>query len=204
MNNVKTYIQITSGRGPVECACTVALVAREMQKEYPDLELVDYEEHNTNPGCFMSVTLSTNSDNVSQMKDEWEGTVQWIATKNHFRPNHKRKNWFVSVNFFNEAAVIKIDDRDIKYETSRSSGAGGQNVNKVETSVRAIHIPTGLTVKCEDERSQSMNKAKAKERLILKLTEINEASKAESERQIWNNHNTLERGNAKKVFKGEL
>lgn len=201
---MKTYIQITGGRGPVECARTVALVAKELQEEYPDLELVDYEAHNTEPGCFMSMTLSTRSENVTQMKAEWEGTVQWIATKNPFRPNHKRKNWFVGVHFFSEAATIMIDDKDIKYETSRSGGAGGQNVNKVETAVRAIHIPIGLSVRCEEERSQALNKAKARERLILKLSAINDAKKAESERQIWSNHNTLERGNAKKTFKGEL
>ena len=188
----------------MECARTVALVAKELQEKYSDLELVDYEAHNTEPDCFMSMTFSTSSENVAQMKAEWKGTVQWVSTKNPYRPNHKRKNWFVGVHFFNEAATIKIDDRDIKFETSRSGGAGGQNVNKVETAVRAIHISTGLSVRCEDERSQAQNKAKAKERLILKLSAINDAKKAESERQIWSNHNTLERGNAKKTFKGEL
>lgn len=109
---MKTYIQITGGRGPVECARTVTLVAKELQEEYPDLELVDYEAHNTEPGCFMSMTLSTNSENVSQMKAEWEGTVQWIATKNPFRPNHKRKNWFVGVHFFSKA------DEGIEHEAN--------------------------------------------------------------------------------------
>ena len=61
---MKTYIQITGGRGPVECARTVALVAKELQEEYSDLELVDYEAHNTEPGCFMSMTFSTSSENV--------------------------------------------------------------------------------------------------------------------------------------------
>ena len=68
----------------------------------------------------------------------------------------------------------------------------------------AIHIPTGLCVRCEDERSQSQNKAKAKERLVLKLTAINDEKKAEQDRIIWNNHNTLERDNAIKVFKMNL
>ena len=65
-----------------------------------------------------------------------------------------------------------INERDITYETMRSSGPGGQNVNKVETVVRATHHPTGISVLATDMRSQTRNKRLALERLILKLSAI--------------------------------
>ncbi|WP_280122176.1 MULTISPECIES: peptide chain release factor H [Bacteroidales] len=201
---MKKYIQITAGRGPVECARVVTLVARELLKIIPPLQLTDCEPHNQVDGCFMSITFATEDVIPPSIIKGWQGTVLWRSTKNPYRPGHKRSNWFVGVNFFDEVELPQIEESDIIYETCRSGGKGGQNVNKVETSVRAIHIPTGLSVKCSDERSQSQNKTLARERLLLKLRQQNDKVVAESRSRQWSNHDNLERGNPVKKFSGPL
>ena len=152
----------------------------------------------------MSITLVSEEPIPQSAASEWQGTILWRSTRNPFRPGHKRCNWFVGVNFFDELELPHIDDADIDYQTCRSGGKGGQNVNKVESAVRALHIPTGLSVKCSDERSQSLNRALARQRLLLKLRQLNDNALADSKSRQWSNHDSLERGNPVKKFSGPL
>ena len=203
----KSYIQITSGRGPVECCRVVVLVMQKLVEHSKQLGLeVELVEHEDGPedGCMFSATLSVSGDCIEKLRTEWEGSVLWVAQKNPFRPWHRRKNWFVGVHFFQPLKSESINERDITYETLRASGPGGQNVNKVETAVRAVHMHTGITVLASDERSQTQNKKLAKERLIMKLSAIEEEKQMQQTHNVWMNHNTLERGNPVKMFKGDL
>ena len=207
-NNMdKEYIQITSGRGPVECCRVVVLVMSKIIEQARSLgyevEVVEHED-GPNDGCMFSATLAIESEHAISLKDEWEGSVLWVAQKNPFRPWHRRKNWFVGVHFFKPLQTGTISERDITYETLRSSGPGGQNVNKVESAVRAIHVPTGITVLASDERLQIQNKRLARERLLMKLSAIDEERRLHHNHEVWLNHNSLERGNPVQKFRGDL
>ena len=203
----KYYIQITSGRGPVECCRVVVLVMQKIIGQAKSLgfnaEIVEHED-GPQDGCMFSATLSVASEDITPFIKEWEGSVLWIAQKNPFRPWHRRKNWFVGVHFFEPMEANKTDERDIVYETLRSSGPGGQNVNKVETAVRATHLPSGLSVLASDMRTQVQNKKLARERLVMKLSVMEEEKQMRQTHDVWMNHNTLERGNPVKRFKGDL
>ena len=87
---MKKYIQLTAGRGPVECARAVTLVARELLKDFPDAELVESEPHNTEPDCYMSMLFLAEVDPAKEQ--EWSGTVLWRAASDRYRPGHPRRN----------------------------------------------------------------------------------------------------------------
>lgn len=133
----------------------------------------------------MSMTLASDKEIPASVVAEWEGTVLWRSTKNPYRPGHKRSNWFVGVHFIDELELPEISETDIVYSSCRSGGKGGQNVNKVETTVRATHVPTGISVRCSEERSQAQNKARARERLLLKLLNMQETVNNSAKSAKW-------------------
>ena len=188
-------IQISSGiGGPAECELAVAkLTAWLVQHKGAMLE---YSVPGSHREAMRSAVL-TGPDALSA----FIGSVQWIC-QSPYRPAHKRKNWFIEVSATERADMLSFDESKVVYQTCRSSGAGGQNVNKVETSVRATYLPTGDSVVCEDERSQFTNKRRALERLREIVARRNEAAAASAAKTNWGRHGELERGNPVAVFSG--
>lgn len=200
----KKIIQITSGRGPAECCWVVAQATKKLLQEAKDVKLsaqVISKEDGVEKSTLFSAVIMLEGTNVNVFLKNWLGTVQWIG-QSKFRKFHKRKNWFVGVEEVQSAMfnVQSLRDIDVRWETFRSSGAGGQHVNKVESAVRVIHIPSGVTATSSESRSQFQNKKSAMEKLKeqLKLEEIKRYQHIQ--KNTWQQHNELERGNAVRVF----
>lgn len=201
-------MQISASTGPEECCLAVRLAFQRLMKEAALLGVrVEVLEQVPGewPDNFRSLILLLEGPAAPSMATAWEGSLQWICAS-PYRPGHARKNWFFGASV-HEAAVMQtrgslLRDDDIRYETMRSGGPGGQHVNTTESAVRATHVPTGISVKVQTERSQHANRRLARALLAHKLAEREDASGAVSRQTRWQQHRSIERGNPRRVFKG--
>lgn len=149
-------------------------------------------------GGFRNITLEIDGKNVyGTLKNE--SGVHRLVRVSPFNANAKRHTSFSMVEVipkFEKQEEVKIPPEDVRVELSKSSGPGGQNVNKRETAVRIVHIPTNLAVHVESERSQAQNKEKAMRMLEAKLYKLLEEERQAKEKGMYISKTTqIEWGN---------
>ena len=127
-----------------------------------------------------------------------EQGVHRLVRISPFDQNARRQTSFASVEVVPELdddIDIEILDKDLRIDTYRASGAGGQHVNKTDSAVRMTHLPTGLVVSCQNERSQHKNKAQAMKTLRSKLHQLEEAKREEHLAQFYGDRGSISWGN---------
>ncbi|UIR54911.1 peptide chain release factor H [Sphingobacterium sp. SRCM116780] len=196
-------IQLSAGRGPRECDFFLTQVLDIFKEEAlaAQITVTIIKQDQNQYHLLSSVICRLVGTDVHRFLTTWKGSLLWIC-ESPFRPFHPRKNWFIELFEITKEDKLTISEDDISYQVMRSSGAGGQHVNKVSSAVRAIHIPTGIMAIAMDSRSQLQNKKIATERLIQKITEKDNKMAGQLIKEQWQNHHEIKRGDPIRVFKG--
>ena len=176
-------LKLNAGAGGTEscdwCGMLYRMYTRWAERKGFSLEVLDYLDGDE--AGIKSVTFQINGENAYGYLKSEKG-VHRLVRISPFNAQGKRQTSFVSLDVMpdiEEDVDIEIKDEDIRIDTYRSSGAGGQHINKTSSAIRITHFPTGIVVTCQNERSQFQNKDKAMQMLKAKLFMLKQEENAE-------------------------